>query len=126
MTAPKRTDANQGEIVDALRAVGATVTSTHMIGGGFPDLYVGYRGDNYLLEVKDGSKPPSRRKLTPDEEKWHSECQGYVEIVNDANEALYIIGATRFCACVEPELYRLKGKLTCATCMVPIGERDEM
>jgi Holliday junction resolvase len=57
-------DANQSELVDALRKFGATVTPTHATGAGFPDLVVGYQGVNYLLEIKDGAKPASARKLT--------------------------------------------------------------
>ena len=38
-----RKDANQTQIVDALRGVGATVAITSMLGHGFPDLVVGYR-----------------------------------------------------------------------------------
>ena len=59
MSRAKRVDANQGEIVDALRAVGAKVQPLHMVGEGVPDLLVRYRGDLHLVEVKDGRKPPT-------------------------------------------------------------------
>jgi hypothetical protein len=32
-----------------------------MVGRGVPDLLVGWRGTNLLLEVKDGNKPQSAR-----------------------------------------------------------------
>jgi hypothetical protein len=89
-----RTDDNQQEIAKALRAVGATVTLTHAVGRGFPDMVVGYRGINYLFEVKDGSKPPSRRKLTPDETAWHLTWRGHVSVIDDVAGALRAIGAT--------------------------------
>ena len=57
-------DANQSEIVAALRKAGVTVTPLHQVGGGCPDLLCGFRGVNTLLEVKDHAKPPSARKLT--------------------------------------------------------------
>lgn len=38
-----RTDANQVEIVSALRAIGCSVSDTSGVGGGFPDLAVGFR-----------------------------------------------------------------------------------
>ena len=60
-----RIDDNQEGIVAALREAGATVQSTAAVGSGCPDLIVGYEGRNFLLEVKDGEKPPSRRALTP-------------------------------------------------------------
>jgi len=62
-----RKDDNQDEIVGALWDIGASVQRLQSVKGGCPDLLVGYHGVNYLLEVKDGSKPPSRRKLTPPE-----------------------------------------------------------
>ena len=76
-----RIDANQPEIVAYLRACGASVQPLHMVGGGCPDLACGYQGRTVLIEVKDGSQPPSRRKLTPDEQRWHEEWRGDVEIV---------------------------------------------
>lgn len=45
-------DANQPEIVKALRRCGAHVVDLHAIGGGCPDLLVGFRGVNYLIEIK--------------------------------------------------------------------------
>ena len=87
-----KVDRNQPEIVTALRKAGATVTPTHSAGQGFPDLTVGYRGVTYLLEVKDGNKPPSKRKLTDDQVTWHGEWRGQVAVVNDVKEALAVLG----------------------------------
>lgn len=83
-----RTDSNQVEIVKALRKAGCTVTPTHMVGDGFPDLVVGRNGINHLLEVKDGTKPPSARGLTADEKKWHIEWRGVVNVVYSVDDAL--------------------------------------
>jgi hypothetical protein len=88
----KRVDANQSDIVARLREVGASVTPTHEIGRGFPDLAIGFRGVTYLAEVKDGSKPKSRRRLTPDEAEWHSTWRGQVAIVETVDDALKLIG----------------------------------
>ena len=88
-----RIDANQPEIVAALRDIGATVEPTHYVGRGFPDIVVGFRGITYLMEIKDGSKPPSRRRLTVDERDWHDQWRGQVCVVNSADEALKAIGA---------------------------------
>lgn len=90
---PKRVDGNQREIAAALRAVGATVQHLHEVGHGCPDLLVGYRSVNFLLEVKDGSKPPSKRRLTPDEEKFHQVWRGHVTTVETIEQALQAIGA---------------------------------
>lgn len=89
-----RTDANQREVVAALRAVGATVQHLHAVGRGCPDLCVGFRGVNYLIEIKDGSKPPSARRLTADEKIWHDSWQGTVCVVESVDDALNAIGTS--------------------------------
>lgn len=85
----KRVDANQKEIVEVLRSAGATVQHLHTIGKGCPDLVVGYRGQNYMLEIKT---TPVGWKLTPDESKWHRLWQGQVCVVGSIVEALQAIG----------------------------------
>ena len=87
-----RIDGNQTEIVQALRAAGATVQSLAAVGHGCPDLLVGMHGTSYLMEVKDGSLAPSRRRLTPDEAAWHAMWQGHVAVVESAADALACIG----------------------------------
>lgn len=88
-----KVDDNQPEIVAALRQVpGVTVSPTHAAGEGFPDLTVGWKGQTFLLEIKDGSKPPSARKLTPPQERWHGQWTGHVAVVKNVNEALEAIG----------------------------------
>lgn len=93
----RRVDANQEQIVAALRAYGATVRVVTQ-GGGIPDLLVGYTNPEsltkytLLLEVKDGNKPPSARKLTPAEEKFFFEWTGgLLAIVESAEEAVDIL-----------------------------------
>lgn len=88
-----RVDANQAAIVDALRAIGASVQSLAMVGRGVPDLLVGFRAQTFLLEVKDGAKAPSARRLTPDEAAWHAGWRGQVATVASIEEALHAIGA---------------------------------
>jgi hypothetical protein len=90
----KRVDSNHSEIVKGLRAIGATVRSTASVGQGFPDLAVGFRNATYLLEVKDGAKSPSRRKLTEAEQAFHAGWKGHVAIVESLDDALRTIGAT--------------------------------
>lgn len=89
-----RVDANQQTIVDGLRAIGASVQSLAMVGRGVPDLAVGFRAQNFLLEVKDGAKPESARRLTKDETAWHDGWRGQVATVASVEEALHAIGAT--------------------------------
>jgi len=83
-----RLDANQQEIVRALRQCGASVQSLASLGGGVPDLLV-FKGGKYLLmEIKDGSKPPSKRQLTPDQESWRKAWGGPVAVVTSVDEAI--------------------------------------
>lgn len=86
-----KVDANQAEIVAALRKIGATVQPLHAVGQGCPDLLVGWRGMTSLLEVKDGNKPPSARKLTEDQERWHAEWRGQVAVVETVEQAIAAI-----------------------------------
>ena len=88
---PKRTDSNQVQIVQALRGMGASVFQTHALGRGFPDLAVGFRGINLLIEVKDGSKPPSKRRLTEDEQRFHEEWRGAVHIVESVEDVVSLL-----------------------------------
>jgi Holliday junction resolvase len=81
-------DANEGEIVDALETVGASVT--RLSAPGVPDILCGYRGDTFLLEIKNG-----KNDLTEDQVTWHRQWQGRkVWIVRTVQEALEAIGAT--------------------------------
>jgi len=87
-----RVDRNQNEIVEALRRIGCSVAVTSGVGVGFPDLVVGYRGANYLIEIKDGSKPPSEQKLTPDQQDFKALWRGQYAVVNTPEKAIdYIL-----------------------------------
>lgn len=93
--APKR-DANEAEIVAALRLVGCRVVQID--GKGVPDLLVWspFHLLLLLLEVKDGSKSPSARALTEAQEVFHSEwSDAPIYVVKDVAEALRAVGATR-------------------------------
>jgi hypothetical protein len=64
----------------------------HTLGGGAPDLLVGFRGQNFTLEVKDGTKAPSDRKLTLAEVEWVSTWRGQVAVVCSIDDALAVLG----------------------------------
>lgn len=63
-----------------------------MVGNGFPDLVIGHRKTNYLVELKDGALTASRRRLTPDEEEWHTLWRGDVRVIETIEQALAMIG----------------------------------
>lgn len=98
--APKL-DGNQHAIVKALQGVGASVQSLASVGDGCVDLLVGYRAANYIMEIKDPSKPPSKRKLTLAQAAWHARWRGQKAIVETVDQALYVIGAVRTLATAE-------------------------
>jgi hypothetical protein len=82
-----RIDANHEQVVSALRACGASVQSLAGVGHGVPDLLVGFQGHTILMEVKDGNKPPSARRLTEDQIDWHSSWRGGPLAIVDGAEA---------------------------------------
>ncbi len=75
-----------------LRDCGCSVLVMSSLGHGAPDLLVGLRGQNYALEVKDGSLSPSRRQLTPYERRWHNSWRGQVVVVDTVAQALAAVG----------------------------------
>ena len=84
-----KVDNNQQEIVNALRQAGASVIHLHAVGHGCPDLLVGYRGINYLIEIKT-----RRGRLTADQTALYSTWQGLpVAVPHTVDEALQAIGA---------------------------------
>lgn len=80
-----RVDANQAQIVSALRAAGAYVWVI-----GLPvDLLVGFAGQTYLVEVKDGSK----KHLTKlQQDFFASWCGGGLHRIESPEAALRMIG----------------------------------
>ena len=88
-------DANQPEIVEAVRRMGCSVQHLHTIGKGCPDLLVGVSGINLCWELKDGSAIPSARQLTIPEIKWHDEWRGQVQIVESVDDAIRAINYIR-------------------------------
>jgi hypothetical protein len=95
MTA-KRIDSNQTEIVKAFRTCGASVWITSSLGKGAPDCVVGYAGQNWLVEIKDGEKSPSQQNLTPCETKFHESWKGKIIIIRSVDEVIrFINGLTR-------------------------------
>jgi hypothetical protein len=89
----RRTDANQKQLISQLRQIpNISVFSTHIIGKGFPDIVVGYKGFNYLFEIKDGEKTKSQKKLTDAELKFHFDWYGQITIIESINDALKVLG----------------------------------
>lgn len=88
-----RTDANHAAIINALRRAGVLVFDTSRMGGGFGDAVCAFRGVLKIIEIKDGRKPPSARKLTPAEAEFIRDWGAHVAVVTSAEEALRAVGA---------------------------------
>ena len=84
-------DVNHNEILRAARDLGATTQSLASIGDGCPDAVIGYKGHNLIIEIKNGGEIPSRRKLTEDEERWHSDWRGQVAVVESVDDLMELL-----------------------------------
>lgn len=87
----RRIDVNQPTIVKHFRKLGCSVAILSEVGKGIPDILVSRLRSNLppwtaLIEIKDGSKPPSARKLTPDEQDFHNKWQGELYIIESIEQ----------------------------------------
>lgn len=72
-------DGNQAEIIADLRRIpGCSVAVLSAVGGGIPDLLIGYRGANFLVELKDPMQPKHRHELTPEQQEFHAKWRGQI------------------------------------------------
>ncbi len=92
MRARPRTDRNQSQIVKELRQMGYSVLSLASIGKGCPDILVGKAFMNYVFEIKDPERSPSERRLTDDEETFHTLWRGQIAVIETTEEALKLMG----------------------------------
>lgn len=74
MRTKARKDRNQDLIVEALRKAGVYVRI--MNNPDLPDLLCGYMGVTVLIEIKDGERFPSERRLRPGQQKFFNEWTG--------------------------------------------------
>lgn len=84
-------DANHALIVRTLEAVGCSVLDLSAVGGGCPDLCVGYRGVTHLFEIKSSAAGRDRhnRKDQQHQADWHTAWRGRpVVIVRSEDDAL--------------------------------------
>ncbi len=88
-----RTDNNQQDIINFFRDNGCVVAVTSSAHDGFTDIVIGYGGLTVLVEIKDGNKPSSQRKLTKKQKPFHENwidtgAITVVESVEDASDLL--------------------------------------
>lgn len=81
-----RSDVNQGEIVRAFRQCGASVKVLSQVGAGFPDLLIGWRGENILVEVKSG-----RGKLRENQKEFREVWRGKKPVVIRTTDEVFLL-----------------------------------
>lgn len=86
-----RIDKNQPEIVRTFRQLGCNVAHTHAVGKGFTDLVVDISGLNVLVEIKNGKKPPSARKYTPQQELFNLGWSGLRAKVESPDDVVALV-----------------------------------
>ena len=82
-----KVDANQREIVDALRKCGISVQSLASIGDGCPDLLAADFQRVWVIEVKG-----PKGSLRPEQEAWINAWRGTVHVVRSVDDALRLVG----------------------------------
>ena len=75
-----RVDDNQGEIVKLFRKLGWTVLIISQLKN-CCDIMVSKNGRTVAVEIKDGAKPPSARKLSDGEVKFRDNWQGEYALI---------------------------------------------
>jgi len=92
-----KVDANQPALIRAAeryaRELGAEISieSLASCGDDVPDLLIGYRGRNLLVEVKNPAAGASRRALRPGQRRWHRAWKGQVAKVETDSELLALL-----------------------------------
>jgi hypothetical protein len=87
----RRVDANLKVIAAAYRILGCTVDVTNAKW----DLTVGYGGIAELVEVKDGAKSASRRKLTPAQVEFRKWWTGGIRLIQSLEDVTAHVSAIR-------------------------------
>lgn len=88
-------DDNHNEIVAVFIQLGCSWLDTSHIGGALDGL-LGCAGMDQRVEIKDGAKFPSRRRLTDDEEREFQEWRGRPPVVIETvDEAVELVNKLR-------------------------------
>ena len=83
----ERTDANQQDIIDDLRKVGADVYVIKRP----VDILVGYRNRCWIFEIKDPEQTKQNRQLTKFQQVFFDTWRGQVDKIETSEQAIKII-----------------------------------
>ena len=83
-----KVDANQNPIVKGLKSIFGpdVVFDLSAVGRGCPDIMIGIRGVNILMEIKT-----DKGKLTTDQQIFHRTWDGQAHVVRTLEEAIAVI-----------------------------------
>lgn len=90
-----RVDDNHVEVKAAFRKLGCSVLDLAGVGAGCPDIAVGYAGLTALVEIKDGTKTPSARKLTEAQQRFKNDWTGGVRLVENLEDVASTVSTLR-------------------------------
>ncbi len=82
-----KVDSNQSEIVKAFRGLGWSVLIISQLKN-CCDIIVSKNGRTVAIEIKDGAKPPSQRKLTEGELKFKNQWQGEYSLIESVDDVI--------------------------------------
>lgn len=84
-----RVDRNQPEIVNYFRCLGYSVLIISQLKN-CCDIVVSKDKKTAMIEIKDGEKPPSARKLTEGENKFQDSWQGLYYIITSVEDVNFL------------------------------------
>ena len=88
----RRVDANLSQVVDEFRQLGCSVNVRN---DDLADLDVGFAGRSVIVEVKDGRKPPSARKLTKNQIDKRKTWTGGIQLVENLGHVYEVAAAVK-------------------------------
>lgn len=88
MVYARKVDKNHGDIVECARKNGITVIDCSRFGEGFPDTVFVFKKICVLVEIKEGSNIPSKRKLTKDQRKFFDKFTSYITVVENIEQTV--------------------------------------
>lgn len=99
-TRARRVDANQPEIVAALRSVGCDVLVVSDCSSLGFDVIARHRstGRMWMIEIKDSAKPASKRKLTENEERAKTLFPEQWRMVSSVDDCIALVKSDMFAA----------------------------
>lgn len=89
-----RVDENHSEIVAAFEKLGCSVLDIHQLKR-CADILVSKNKRTVIVEIKDGKKSKSRRKLTKGEMEFFASWQGESAIVESIDDVLRVVSLLR-------------------------------